>query len=111
MSDSDHLPLSTLVSNEDRSPARLLEGDGLQAADKRGPVVDETVADLLEDTSWSGFSAEEAEVSDCEDDFIPSAGDVFFCRHGLPSFNVKEPVTSLACSTSLRPSSWKHFCD
>jgi len=75
MSDSDYLPLSTFVFEEDQPLARLLEIDDAQATEDDGCVVNEAVAKLL-DSELSGLSSDEVEAYGSEDDYIPSASDV-----------------------------------
>ena len=79
MSESHGFPLSsTLKFEEDLPFARLLESEGAQAADESVPAVDEAVANLLDDdTKLNGFSADETEVSDSDDeDLALSADDI-----------------------------------
>lgn len=54
----------------------------------------ESVDNLLEDTELSGFSADEAEVSDSEDNnFIPTAGNVSSSDEDSSAFNAEEAST------------------
>ena len=76
MFDSDDLPLA-LMFEEDELIARLRHSDGTQDGDEREPAVAEAVANLVDDTELSEVSTDEVEVSDSEDEFLPSPGNAF----------------------------------
>jgi len=79
MLDADDLPLA-LAFEEDVPLARLMHSDGTQAGDERELAVAEPIANFVDDTELSEVSAQEVEVYDSEDEFLPSSGDVFFIR-------------------------------
>ena len=73
MSDSDDMPV---VFEEDKPFARQLKRYVAQAAgDGSGTAVDEIVANHLHDTELSEGSVDEVQVSDSDDEYVPSAGD------------------------------------